>query len=73
VDVLPELGRPSSIRFEVVFGGIGACMVAGFLTFAAGGAVMIDGIGKAVLNVIAVFGMAWLGRQLRSRQAFPTA
>ena len=58
-------------RFAVVFGGVGACMMAGFLVFAIGGALTIDWIGKVVLNVLAVVFMAELGRQLRRRPAFP--
>jgi hypothetical protein len=59
-------------RFAAVFGGIGACMAGGFIVFSTGGALRIDLAGKVVLNVLAVFLMAWLGRQLLGRQAFRT-
>jgi hypothetical protein len=60
-------------RFAVVFGGVGACMAAGFLVFAVGGALPIDWIGKVVLNMLAVFLMAGLGRRLRRRDVSPVA
>jgi hypothetical protein len=44
-------------RFALVFGGILACMLSGFVVFKVGGALRIDWIGKIVLNVTAV---AWL-------------
>jgi hypothetical protein len=52
-------------RFAIVCGGVAACMVGGFVIFAVGGALPIDWIGKAVLNVIAALWLAWLGRSLR--------
>ena len=52
-------------RFAVVFGGILACMAAGFLVFAVGGGLAIDWIGKAVLNLIAVLLLAYLGGKLK--------
>jgi hypothetical protein len=55
-------------RFALVFGAMLASMSAGFMIFA-GGALLIDWIGKAVLNVIAVMLMIWLGRILRPRAA----
>ncbi len=58
-------------RFAVVFGGVGACMVAGFLVFRIGGALPIDWISKLIFNLVAVFLLARLGQQLRRRDAFP--
>ena len=52
-------------RFAVVCGGVVACMAGGFVIFAVGGAMPVDWIGKAVLNVIAVLWLARLGRSLR--------
>jgi hypothetical protein len=54
-------------RFALVFGGLLACMVGGFVIFAAGGALAIDWIGKAILNVIAVAAMVKLGWQLQQQ------
>jgi hypothetical protein len=48
-------------RFALVFGGFVACMVGGFVIFAVGGALPIDWIGKAVLDVMAILGLARLG------------
>ncbi len=58
-------------RFAVVFGGVGACMVAGFVVFHVSGALTIDWIGKGVLNVLAVVWMARLGRHLGRREGSP--
>ncbi len=55
-------------RFAVVFGGVGACMVAGFIVFRVGGALPIDWVGKAVLNLLASYLMAGLGRRLWCQQ-----
>jgi hypothetical protein len=44
-------------RFALAFGGVLACMLGGFVVFRVGGALRIDWIGKAVMNVAAV---AWL-------------
>jgi hypothetical protein len=55
-------------RFSVVFGGVLACMAAGFVVFAVGGALLIDWVGKAVLNLIAVALLATLGHRLRSER-----
>ena len=52
-------------RFAVVSGGIFACMTGGFVVFAVGGALPVDWIGKAVLNLIAVVWLARLGGSLR--------
>jgi len=43
-----------SSRLALIFGGLIASMVAGFLVFAFGGALPIDVIGKLILNVIAI-------------------
>jgi hypothetical protein len=59
-------------RYALVFGGILACMAGGFVIFAVGGALPIDWIGKAVLNLIAVLGLTRLGRSGPSRSP-PTA
>jgi hypothetical protein len=47
-------------RFALVFGGVLACMIGGFIVFKAGGALRVDWIGKAVLNAAAVAGLLWL-------------
>jgi len=52
-------------RLAVVFGGVGSCMIAGFVMFVVGGALPMDWIGKVVLNVIAVLLLTSLGRKLR--------
>ena len=44
-------------RFALVFGGVLACMLGGFVVFKVGGALGIDWIGKAVLNGTAI---VWL-------------
>ena len=44
-------------RFALVFGGVLACMLGGFVVFKVGGALRIDWIGKAVLNGTAI---VWL-------------
>jgi hypothetical protein len=54
-------------RFAAVFGGIGACMGAGFVIVIVAGALAIDWTGKAVLNLIAVVWMAGLGRTLQGQ------
>jgi hypothetical protein len=48
-------------RFALVFGGVLACMLGGFVVFKVGGALRIDWIGKAVLNgaVVAWFLSLW--------------
>jgi hypothetical protein len=51
-------------RFALVFGGVLACMLGGFWVFRTGGALRIDWIGKAVLNMIALFGLFRLGSSL---------
>ncbi len=53
-------------RFVLVFGAMLASMAAGFVIFI-GGALLIDWIGKAVLNVIAVVLMILFARRLRMR------
>jgi hypothetical protein len=56
-------------RYALVFGGILACMLEGFVAFKTGGALTIDWIGMAVLNVTAVLWMAYLAQKLRQRSA----
>ena len=51
-------------RFAVVLGGVLACMMAGFVVFAVGGALPIDWVGKSVLDVIAAGLLARLGHRL---------
>jgi hypothetical protein len=55
-------------RFAVVSGGVVACMAVGFVLFAVGGALRMDWIGKALLNVIAALLMTCLGWRLGRRQ-----
>ncbi len=55
-------------RFAMVCGGVLACMVGGFVVFKVGGALPIDWIGKAVLNMAAVAGLIMLGRRVRLRR-----
>jgi len=55
-------------RFALAFGALIANMSAGFMVLAAG-ALMIDWIGKSLLNVIAVVLMVMLGRRIRRRIA----
>jgi hypothetical protein len=55
-------------RFALVLGGLLACMMGGFVIFAVGGALGIDWIGKAILNVLALLAMVKLGRQLQHQQ-----
>lgn len=50
----------------LVFGGLVASMMAGFLVFGIGGAVSIDWIGKLVLNVIAILLLLRLGARMQS-------
>jgi hypothetical protein len=49
-------------RFALVFGGILGCMLGGFVVFKVGGALRIDWIGKAVLNVAAILWLVRVGR-----------
>jgi hypothetical protein len=51
-------------RFALVFGGILGCMLGGFVVFKVGGALRMDWIGKAVLNVAALVWLAGVGRRL---------
>lgn len=55
-------------RFAVVFGAIMACILSGFVVFQVGGALRLDWIGKAMLDAIAVVGLAGLGRRITLRQ-----
>lgn len=53
--------------FASVSGGILACMLGGFIVFKVGGALRIDWIGKAVLNVIAALWLLSVSRKVRPR------
>jgi hypothetical protein len=55
-------------RFALVFGALLGSMSSGFMIFA-GGALLIDWIGKSVLNIIAVVLMIVMARKLRLRTA----
>jgi hypothetical protein len=54
-------------RFALVFGGILGCMLGGFAVFKVGGALRIDWIGKAILNVAAVAWLITIGRTVAGR------
>jgi len=54
-------------RFAVVFGGVLACMLGGFVVFKVGGALRIDWIGKAALNAAAVVWLVTVGRRVAGR------
>jgi|SRR5580658_154962 hypothetical protein len=54
-------------RFALVFGGILGCMLGGFAVFKIGGALRIDWIGKAILNVAAVAWLIMIGRTIVGR------
>jgi hypothetical protein len=55
-------------RFALVFGGVLACVLGGFVVFKVGGALRIDWIGKAALNAAAVVGLMSLGRAVQHRE-----
>ncbi|HEY1948512.1 MAG TPA: hypothetical protein VGG97_15995 [Bryobacteraceae bacterium] len=52
-------------RFALVFGGVLACMLAGFWVFKIGGALRIDWIGKSIMNAAALVWLLAVGRSLR--------
>lgn len=54
-------------RLAVVFGGVVACMLGGFVVFKVGGALPLDWIGKAVLNVAAAAWLIYLARKVKHR------
>ena len=54
-------------RFDLVFGGVLGCMLGGFVVFNVGGALRIDWIGKAILNVAAVAWLITVGRVIGPR------
>jgi hypothetical protein len=56
-------------RFALVFGGVLACMLAGFWVFKIGGALRIDWIGKAIMNAAALVWLLALGRSRRNLKA----
>jgi hypothetical protein len=62
-------GWSDAHRYALVFGGVMACMLGGFVVFKVGGAVRIDWIGKIVLNIAALTWLVAFGRRaLRSRE-----
>jgi hypothetical protein len=56
-------------RFALVFGGVLASMLGGFVVFKIGGALRMDWIGKAVLNAGALASLIALGRTIERREA----
>jgi hypothetical protein len=56
-------------RFAVVFGGVMACILGGFVMFKVGGALRIDWVGKVVLNALAVLWLISLSRKVRRNQS----
>lgn len=54
-------------RFAVVFGGVLANMLGGFVVFKIGGALRVDWIGKTVLDVAALVWLLSVGRLVRRR------
>jgi hypothetical protein len=55
-------------RFAAVCGAIAACMLSGYVVFAVGGALQVDWIGKAIVNLVAA---VWLVT-MRRPTAFAT-
>jgi hypothetical protein len=55
-------------RFAIVFGGVMACMIGGFVIFKVDGALLIDWIGKAILNLAALAGLIALALRVRRRK-----
>jgi hypothetical protein len=55
-------------RYALVCGGVLACMLGGFVVFKLGGALPIDWIGKAVLDIAATACFSLLGRGVRLRR-----
>ncbi|HEX3473241.1 MAG TPA: hypothetical protein VHT28_18820, partial [Silvibacterium sp.] len=55
-------------RYALVFGGVLACMLGGYIVFKVSGALRIDWIGKAVLNVAAAAWLISLARSLQRRE-----
>ena len=53
-------------RFALVFGGVLAGVIGGFVVFRVGGALRIDWIGKAVFDAAAILWLASIGRKLGS-------
>jgi hypothetical protein len=54
-------------RMALVFGGIMACMIGGFFVFRVGGALPIDWAGKIATNIIALFLLIKMNRQIQDR------
>jgi hypothetical protein len=73
VAVVDRSSRSSSwndaARLALVGGALLSSMLAGFLIFAFGGAQIVDVVGKLVLNAAALAGVAWLARDVRSRNS----
>lgn len=55
-------------RFALAFGGVLACMLGGFVVFKVGGALRIDWIGKAVMNVAALAWLLYVGHTVKLRK-----
>jgi hypothetical protein len=55
-------------RFALVCGGVLACILGGFVVFKVGGALPIDWIGKAILNLAGVAGLIMVGRGMHLRR-----
>ncbi|HLJ51050.1 MAG TPA: hypothetical protein VKU01_33815 [Bryobacteraceae bacterium] len=56
-------------RFALVYGGVMACMLSGFVMFRVLGAIPVDWIGKAVLNIAAAVWLARLSRQVSTESS----
>ena len=65
---IPSPNWRDAHRFALVFGGVLACMIGGFVVFKVGGALRIDWIGKAVLNATAVAWLISLGGTVKRRE-----
>jgi len=62
-------GWDDTHRYVLVFGGVMACMLGGYVVFKVGGALRIDWIGKLVLNIAALAWLIVFGRRVsRSRE-----
>jgi hypothetical protein len=58
-------GWSDAHRYALVFGGVMGGMLGGFFVFKIGGALTVDWIGKAVLNVAATIWLIAIGRRLK--------
>lgn len=61
-------GWDDSHRYALVFGGVMACMLGGFVVFKVTGALRMDWIGKAVLNAAALAWLIAFGRRAPRRR-----